>query len=132
MACDDVLDASEGRGVCRAVPVVVPPDTEDNRFFASATAPVAEGLGAARVVVAGADAVEVEDFEVAVAAGFDGLVPVTETGFLAAAVVAAVVLLVFGLAGDGAALAAAVEVRRAAPVAEEVAARFFSSSDTDG
>jgi hypothetical protein len=51
-------------------------------------------------------------------------------GFLAAAVVAAVVL-VLGLLGELAALPTASEVRRAAPVVE-TDARFFSSSETDG
>lgn len=56
------------------------------------------------------------------------VVLVAETGFLAAAVVDAVVLLVF--LGELVALAdGATDVRRAA---EEMDGRFFSSSDTDG
>lgn len=52
-------------------------------------------------------------------------------GFLAAAVAAAAVL-DLGLLGELAALPTAVEVRRDAPVVEEIGARFFSSSETDG
>jgi hypothetical protein len=60
---------------------------------------------------------------------FDGVVLGAVAGFLAAAVVAAVVLLL-GLVGE--LTAPTVDVRRAAPAAEELGARFFSSSDTDG
>ena len=107
------------------------PTAEDNRFFASATAPVAAGFAAVRVAVAGADEVVVEDLEVVVADVFGGTAPEAVAGFLAAAVVAAVVLL-FGLVGELGAPPTAVEVRLAVPVALEVGARFFSSSEAEG
>ncbi len=111
-------------------PTVVP-TAEDNRFLASATAPVAAGFAAVRVVVAGAAEDVVEDLEVVVADVFGGTVEEAVAGFLAAAVVAAVVL-VLGLVGELGAPPTAVEVRLAVPVALEVGARFFSSSETEG
>jgi hypothetical protein len=126
----DVLDASDGRGACRVVPVVVPDDTE-SRFFASATAPVPEGLVAVRVVAAGADEAVVDDREVVVDIR-EGTVPEAARGFLAAAVVPAAVVPVLGLLGELGGPLGAVEIRRADPVAPETGARFFSSSETDG
>ena len=111
------------------VPVVLPP-IEERRFFASATAPVAvvDGLVGVRVVVVPEPAVTVEGLALAVLVLGEEVVLVAETGFLAAAVVDAVVLLVF--LGELVALAdGATDVRRAA---EEIDGRFFSSSDTDG
>jgi hypothetical protein len=127
------LDARDARGAWRVVVVAptVVPVTEDSRFFASATAPVAAGFGAARVVVAGADEVVVDDLEVVVVAGFGGAGADAVGGFLAAAVVAAV-LLDFGLLGEGGAPLTAVEVRRDVAVALEAGVRFFSSSETEG
>jgi hypothetical protein len=81
--------------------------------------------------VGGADEDVVEDLEVAVEV-FEGAVAEAAGGFLAAAVVAAVVLLVLGLLGELGAVPTAVDVRRAAPVAPEVDVRFFSSSETEG
>jgi hypothetical protein len=81
--------------------------------------------------VAGVDEVVVEDLEVVVDV-FEGAVAEAAGGFLAAAVVAAVVLLVLGLLGELGAPLTAVEVRRAAPVAPEIDVRFFSSSETEG
>ena len=108
---------------------MVVPDTDESRFFASVTAPVAAVLVAVRVAV-GPEAV-VDDREVVDV--LEGAVPEAVVGFLAAAVAAAAVVLVLGLLGElGVPLAAAVEVRRAAVVAPESDVRFFSSSETEG
>lgn len=108
---------------------MVVPDTDESRFFASVTAPVAAVLVAVRVAV-GPEAV-VDNREVVDV--LEGAVPEAVVGFLAAAVAAAAVVLVLGLLGElGVPLAGAVEVRRAAVVAPESDVRFFSSSETEG
>jgi hypothetical protein len=126
----DVLDASDARGPWRIVPPGAAPDTEDSRFFASDTAPVTEGLETVRVAVAGADEVVVDDLEVVVEV-LEGAVPAVARGFLAAAVVAAVVLLLFGF-GEPGAPPVTVEVRRTVPAVPEIGVLFFSSSETEG
>jgi len=129
-------DVREGRDVCLAAVVVVPV-AAPRRFFASATAPVpVEGRAArlARVLVpepAPADpAVPVTAVLVAPTLGRGDAVAPAVTGFLAAAVVAAVVLLLTRV-GEPAVLLA-VDTRRAALVAAADTRGFFSSSDTDG
>lgn len=104
-----------------AAPATAPPAIVERRFFASATAPVAAGLvGADRV----AD-VEVELVDLArVGAGLgEAVEDVAVAGFRAA-----VVGVDTGLAGL---LLAAVR-RTVEEANDEVAVRFFSSSDTDG
>lgn len=113
------------------------PVMDDNRFFASATAPVAPvpDLTVERVVLADPALVELVVFpREGVAFGAAVLLEVEEAGFRAAAVVVAVVPTArfsVALPGDETVLGV-VEVRRAAPVTLEVAVRFLSSSDTDG
>jgi hypothetical protein len=87
-------------------------------------------LETVRVVEPGADEVVVDDLEVVVEV-FEGAVPAVVRGFLAAAVVAAVVLLLFGF-GEPGAPPVTVEVRRTVPVVPESGVLFFSSSETEG
>lgn len=91
---------------------------------------MAAGFVTVRVVAAGADELVVEDLEVVVEA-LGGAVPEVAVGFLAAAVVAAVVL-GLGLLGELGTPPTAVEVRREVPVAADTGVRFFSSSETEG
>ena len=81
-------------------------------------------------MAAGADELVVDDLEVVVDA-LGGTAAEVAAGFLAAAVVAAVVL-GLGLLGELGTPPTAVEVRREVPVAAEMGVRFFSSSETEG
>jgi hypothetical protein len=106
------------------------PATDDSLFFASATAPVAAGLATVRVVAGAPDDVVVDEREVVVGVRV-GAVPDVAGGFLAAAVVAAVVLVVLDLLGELGVAPGAVEVRRAVAVVLVAGARFFSSSEAE-